>query len=70
MKRVVIDYINWKGERSVRTIMPEKVFFAATEHHKTPQWILSAFDVEKKAWRHFAMADIKSWRQEAETEEP
>lgn len=70
MKRVLIDYTNWKGQRSLRWIMPEKVFFGPTEFHRTPQWILSAFDVEKKAWRHFAMADIKSWRQEAETEEP
>lgn len=70
MKRVLIDYVNWKGERAKRLIMPDAVSFGATKWHPKPQWLLRAFDVEKKAWRHFAMADIKSWCQEAETEEP
>ena len=70
MRRVVIDYINWKGQRSYRTIIPEKLFYGTNEFHKTPQWLLSAFDVEKKVWRHFALCDISSWKQEAETEEP
>lgn len=70
MKRVLIDYINWKGERQLRTIMPDAVSFGSNKWHPKPQWLLRAFDVEKKAWRHFAMSDIKSWRQEEETEEP
>jgi predicted DNA-binding transcriptional regulator YafY len=70
VKRVSIDYINWRGERSRRTIIPDAVSFGANKWHPKPQWLLRAFDVEKAAWRHFAMADIKCWRQEEETEEP
>jgi predicted DNA-binding transcriptional regulator YafY len=70
MKRVTIDYVNWKGERGLRLILPDTITFSSNKWHPTPQWLLRAFDVEKKAWRHFAMADIKNWRQDAETEEP
>jgi predicted DNA-binding transcriptional regulator YafY len=61
---VDIDYTNWKGERRVRRIIPkpEQFFFGVTEYHKEPQWLLKAFDVEKKAERTFAMRDIHSWR--------
>ena len=60
MHSVVIDYINWKGERSLRAILPESLSFGSNEWHPKPQWLLRAFDVEKAAWRDFAVSDIQN----------
>lgn len=61
MQEVVIDYTNWRGERSLRTIRPVKMFFGLNEFHPGEQWLLHAIDVEKNADRVFAMKDIHSW---------
>jgi Predicted transcriptional regulator len=61
-KSVSILYTNWRGETAERTIIPEKIFFGSTEWHKEPQWLLHAFDVEKTAYRDFAMKDIAAWK--------
>jgi predicted DNA-binding transcriptional regulator YafY len=58
---VQIDYVNWRGERGKRMIHPCSIRFAATEWHPEPQWLLSAWDVAKKAPRDFAMKDIHAW---------
>lgn len=58
---VIIDYTNWKGERSTRTVVPDVIYWGSNEWHKEPQWLLTAFDVEKQAKRNFAMKDIHSW---------
>lgn len=62
MRDVLIDYTNWRGERSVRRVLPVSVFFGTTQYHRDKQWFLTAVDVEKNAERHFAMSDIHSWR--------
>ena len=58
---VRIDYINWRGERSLRTIIPKSISFGSTQYHKVPQWLLKAYDVDKAAYRDFAMSDIQEW---------
>lgn len=60
-KTVLIDYTNWKGERSVRTIEPIELVFEENEYHKPAQWLLVAKDLEKDALRSFALKDIHSW---------
>lgn len=57
----VIDYVNWRGERAVRRIIPRKLWHGETEHHAGPQWLLDAWDVEKAAERTFALADVRAW---------
>lgn len=59
---VRIDYTNYRGERGVRLIQPERIWFGATEWHPSPQWLLEAYDLEKSASRTFAMLDIHSWQ--------
>ena len=59
---VVIDYTNFRGERSERRILPDRVWFGIAEWHPRAQWILDAWDLEKGALRSFTMADIHSWR--------
>lgn len=60
-KKVIIDYTNWKGERSLRTITPRMMYWGSTNYHQETQWLLNAFDVEKQVERTFAMRDIHSW---------
>lgn len=57
-KYIEIDYTNWRNIRSVRKILPIRIYFAATDFHPEPQWILEAFDPEKKENRAFALKMI------------
>ncbi len=62
LKKVVrILYTNYRGETGYRNIVPEKIWFGATEWHKEEQWLLDAHDIEKEALRNFAMKDIQEW---------
>jgi len=58
---VKIIYTNYKNETAERIIIPLELWFGSTEYHKEEQWLLKAFDLEKKAERNFAVKDIKSW---------
>lgn len=60
-KSVRILYTNYRGETSLRTIIPEKLWFGSTEWHAESQWLLDAVDVEKGQSRSFAMKDIRAW---------
>lgn len=60
-KRIIIDYTNWKGERSNRTILPIRIYWGSNEWHQEEQWLLEAHDLEKQEPRNFAMKDIHSW---------
>jgi len=60
-KTVRILYTNYRGETSLRTIVPEKIWFGSTEWHPESQWLLDALDLEKSQGRSFAMKDIRAW---------
>lgn len=60
-EEVLIDYTNWRGERSTRRIRPLSVAFENSQWHPSTQWILHAVDIERGATREFAMKDIHSW---------
>ena len=61
-KKVVhIVYTNYKGETGVRKILPKELKFGSSDYHPEPQWLLTAFDVDKQAERTFAVKDIKAW---------
>lgn len=55
---LVFLYTNWKGETGVRRVKPLEIFFGQNEWHKEAQWLLKAFDYEKKALRFFALKDM------------
>jgi len=61
MKPVKILYTNYRGETSVRNILPKKLYFGSTEYHKDEQWLLLADDLDKNEERTFAMKDVNSW---------
>lgn len=58
---VWIDYTNYRGERAVRRVVPWEIIWGANEWHPEPQWLLRAYDPEKKAPREFAMKSIHNW---------
>lgn len=59
--QVTIDYTNWRGVRSQRRIQPRVLHWGQSEYHPEPQFLLRAWDVEKRAMREFAMKDIHAW---------
>lgn len=60
-KPVKILYTNYRGETSIRTIIPKQLTFGSNEYHKEEQYLLIAHDADKNAERTFAMKDIKAW---------
>lgn len=60
-KLVRIQYRNHRGEVNWRTIEPLELWYGDTEWHPDPQWLLKAFDHDKKEWRDFAVKDILVW---------
>lgn len=63
MHPVLIDYTNHRGERAERQIIPIRIFFSYTDWHPEEQWLLAAWDVDKKADRLFALKNIHSWKE-------
>lgn len=57
---VTLTYRNWRGEISERTITPKHIWFGSTEWHPEPQWLITAFDLDKQADRDFALKDFIS----------
>lgn len=58
---VVIDYTNWRGQRSLRRIRPNHFYFGTTVWHPESGWLLNAKDMEKSEERVFAVKDIHNW---------
>lgn len=54
-------YINYRGEKKERKVIPIKIWYGHTEYHPKDQWLLKAFDIDKKAERDFAVKDIKKF---------
>lgn len=59
--RVRIVYTNHREETAIRTIVPFRIWMGQTDYHTNMQWLLDAFDEDKKAERIFAMKDILVW---------
>jgi hypothetical protein len=60
-REVQIDYTNWRGERSLRVIEPHELYHGVTQHHREPQLLLRATDLEKRQERVFAVNQIHHW---------
>ncbi|MCA1776090.1 MAG: hypothetical protein LC676_10905 [Loktanella sp.] len=58
-KSIRFWYVNWRGETSIRTAIPVIIRFGSTVWHPRPQWILTAFDVDKREQRDFALEDCQ-----------
>jgi len=68
---VRFEYVNYKGERSVRRVKPIRLWFGSTGWHPEAQYLLEAFDLDKQSTRDFAMSEISNWKRlEDVPEEP
>jgi hypothetical protein len=52
------DYINWKGVKGHRSAEVQGIYYGSTKFHKEPQWIMEAYDLDKRESRDFAMKDM------------
>jgi len=59
---VEIDYVNWRGKRSIRRILPLTMHFASSRWRPESQGLVNAEDLGRGELRDFAMTDIKSWK--------
>lgn len=60
-KAVDVIYTNYRGDRLVRRIEPQRIWFGATDWHQEPQWLMDVFDIDRGAVRTFAMRDIEAF---------
>jgi len=61
-RAVCFWYVNHRGEKAWRTVLPVSIRLWQTEFHPVTQWLLDAYDTQKQAMRTFAMKDIRGWR--------
>lgn len=67
MNPLRIRYRNWRGEVAIRTIVPIRMIWGATEWHpEKQQWLLQAVDQDKQAERTFAVVDILEFLHDVE----
>ena len=52
-------YKNYRGETSLRTIIPLEFHYGLTEYHKEEQWLMKVWDLDKNAFRDYALKDWK-----------
>jgi hypothetical protein len=55
---IIFMYTNWKGVTSKRKAIVKGFFFGATDYHNEYQCFIKAFDLDKLAYRDFAVRDI------------
>jgi hypothetical protein len=55
------DYVNYRGEKSWRSVLPTGLRFGENEYHKDAQFLLLALDVDRGgAEREFAIRDMSN----------
>lgn len=55
---LTVNYTNWRGVRAVRRIIPVGVWFGSNPWHPEDQFFMSAWDVDKREMRDFAIRDM------------
>lgn len=58
------NYKNWKGIEGKRRVIPLLPVYTSTKYHLEKQWLLIAFDLDKRAIRTFAIKDIEERKKE------
>jgi predicted DNA-binding transcriptional regulator YafY len=60
MRAGEFDYTNYKGETGKRRAQMICIFYGSNEWHKEEQWLLEAYDMDKRDFRFFAMSAMKN----------
>lgn len=53
---VRFTYTNWRGKKSERQAILERIFWGTTTYYKVPQWLVMGYDLDKRADRTYALA--------------
>lgn len=59
---IEVIYKNYKGETGLRKIIPLGMYYGHNEYHKEDQWLLKVWDLDKWAYRDYALKDIIEWK--------
>jgi predicted DNA-binding transcriptional regulator YafY len=62
-KVVEFVYTNYRGVTEIRRVVPQNIWFGATQWHPKRQWFLSAWCLERQAHRDFAWSNIEGWEE-------
>lgn len=52
-------YTNHRGEYAVRRVEPAEVYYGVSDYYPGPQWLMCAWDLDRQAYRHFAMSRMR-----------
>lgn len=69
-EELLIDYVNHRGERRWRRVLPHRIWFGSTTWHKAPQWLMQAEDLDRSQRRDFAMSSILGMKAPGDEEAP
>lgn len=62
---VTITYEHSKHGTVQRRILPIRTFFGTDKYHPEPQYLLTAWDLDKLEERTFALMNITGWNRDA-----
>ena len=58
LNAIEFDYVNYRGEKSHRRVLFQRITYWGNEWHRDPQWLMVALDLDKGVTREFAMKDM------------
>lgn len=66
-RAVIIRFVNWRHRELEHRIVPKRIFYGSSDYrcssdHAKKQWLMEAFNLEKKADRTYVMSRIISWK--------
>jgi len=56
-EEIFFGYINYRYEYSIRKVIPLSIDLTSSAYHPEKQWIMKAWDINKKDYRSFALSD-------------
>lgn len=60
-KAVRVLYTNYRGETTIRRVLPKSIWFGSCEWYPSEQWLLDVIDLERSVERVFALKNIRAW---------
>lgn len=54
-------YENYRGETSIRHVIPRRIWFGSTEWHPEDQWLLEGYDLDRQEMRSYSLKEIRSF---------
>lgn len=52
-------YTNHEGKTAMRRVIPCSLRYGRSDHYPEDQWLVEAYDLDRKNWRTFALNNIE-----------